>query len=417
MVRRLALRTAVLALTIAAAGPAGWAAQDAAGPLDRARAAFQAGHGTQALALLEAPAEAGDPAAQTLLGDVYLNGQGIAQDFSRAAHWYALAAGQGHAPARNALGRLYGEGLGVEADPARAGALLRAAAESGEAAYQYDYGLALEAGLAEAGPSDTPALWYERAAAQGHVPAQTSLGVLLLEGAGGERDTQRARALFSQAAEAGDARAQNNLGLIHARGEGVERDYETAARWFSAAAEQGLPQALTNLAVLRENGFGLALDEDEAARLYREGGQGGGSGLEMLITSIGMPYASRLAPLEPGPDALARDRAAALQGDPAGQFALAYRHGREGDAGIDLAESARWYRAAALSGLGEAARNLGLLYIRGQGVPQDYVQAYYWLNRAAAAGAPSAAELRDVLTAAMTPAQRARAAALSANPD
>ena len=49
--------------------------------------------------------------------------------------------------------------------------------------------------------------------------------------------------------------------------------------------------------------------------------------------------------------------------------------------------------------------NLGLLYLRGLGVPQDYVLGYLWANLAAAGGLKGAAALRNVISARMTAQQ------------
>ncbi len=49
--------------------------------------------------------------------------------------------------------------------------------------------------------------------------------------------------------------------------------------------------------------------------------------------------------------------------------------------------------------------NLGLMYAKGHGVPQDDVQAHMWLNLAAVRGLETARTLRDRLAEKMTPAQ------------
>jgi TPR repeat protein len=60
------------------------------------------------------------------------------------------------------------------------------------------------------------------------------------------------------------------------------------------------------------------------------------------------------------------------------------------------------------------------MYDKGQGVPQDYVQAHMWYNLAAsrfsaseAEGRNSAVEFRDLTAALMTPAQIAEAQKLA----
>ncbi len=47
-------------------------------------------------------------------------------------------------------------------------------------------------------------------------------------------------------------------------------------------------------------------------------------------------------------------------------------------------EAVKWYTKAAQQGDADAQCRLGLMYANGRGVPQDYVQAYKWLNLAAA---------------------------------
>ena len=68
----------------------------------------------QAAASFEQAAKQGNADAQYQLGFMYETGQGVEQDYRRAAQWYEKAAAQGHAQAQYQLGCLYREGLGVE---------------------------------------------------------------------------------------------------------------------------------------------------------------------------------------------------------------------------------------------------------------------------------------------------------------
>src|SRR5208282_4845711 len=67
------------------------------------------------------------------------------------------------------------------------------------------------------------------------------------------------------------------------------------------------------------------------------------------------------------------------------------------------------YRVGAEKGNASAQFSLGFMYEKGQGVPQDYVQAYMWFNLAAAQGTKGAAEWREHVAVHMTPAQIAEA--------
>ena len=71
------------------------------------------------------------------------------------------------------------------------------------------------------------------------------------------------------------------------------------------------------------------------------------------------------------------------------------------------------YRVDAEKGNASAQFSLGFMYEKGQGVPQDYVQAYKWFNLAAAQGTKGAAEWREHIAARMTPAQIAEAQKLT----
>jgi TPR repeat protein len=52
----------------------------------------------------------------------------------------------------------------------------------------------------------------------------------------------------------------------------------------------------------------------------------------------------------------------------------------------DYVEAVKWYRLAAAQEMAEAQVMLGLMYVGGQGVPQDYVEAVKWYRLAAAQG-------------------------------
>src|SRR6185503_12854376 len=64
----------------------------------------------------KAKADQGDAAAQNLLGELYLNGQGVRPDSKAAAEWFTRSAQLGHALAQLNLGMLFEAGQGVAVD-------------------------------------------------------------------------------------------------------------------------------------------------------------------------------------------------------------------------------------------------------------------------------------------------------------
>ena len=63
---------------------------------------------------------------------------------------------------------------------------------------------------------------------------------------------------------------------------------------------------------------------------------------------------------------------------------------------------------AAEQGDAAAQHNLGVMYAKGEGVPQNDVQAYAWWSVAAAQGLENAIKSKAILKKLMTPAQIAK---------
>ncbi len=350
----------------------------------------------------------GDASAQAALGAIYLRGQGVPADYAAAARLFHAAAAQGNAAAQNALGLLYAGGLGVAQDYVQAASWYRRAAEQGAPAHQFDLAVMYDNGLGVEKDSARAAEWYEKAAAQGFAEAETSLGFLYQYGAGVAQDLAKAADLYGRAARKGIARAQNNLALMYTRGEGVAQNYPLAVDWYRAAAAQGFSKAITNLGVMYENGFGVPQDESEARRLYRLGGRQDGDAIDAITEQTGFFADPRRA--RPTDAAHGGLETAAARGDPDAQFALAWLLSAGPPAGRSLPAAARHYLAAAEKGHAAAMVNLGIMYLKGMGLPQDYVLGYMWINLS---GLPEAGRLRDALSEHMTAAQVNEAQALS----
>ncbi len=116
--------------------------------------------------------------------------------------------------------------------------------------------------------------------------------------------------------------------------------------------------------------------------------------------------------------ALREFRPLAEQGDAVAQNNLGVMYRRGEGVPQDYAEAVKWYRKAAEQGAALALNNLGVMYDQGQGVPQDYVQAHVWFNLAASRHPPGknrdgSVKNRDIVAAKMTPAQIAEAQRLA----
>ena len=75
----------------------------------------------------------------------------------------------------------------------------------------------------------------------------------------------------------------------------------------------------------------------------------------------------------------------------------------------DYAEAASWFRRAGQLGVRDSQYNLGVLYGRGLGVPQDLGQSWLWFSLAAQQGDADAGKKRDEVASKMDPAVLAAA--------
>jgi TPR repeat protein len=160
-------------------------------------------------------ADQGDAAAQNLLGELYLNGQGVRPDSKAAAEWFTRSAQQGHGLAQLNLGMLFEAGQGVAVD----------------------YAQAVE--------------WYRKAAEQGLPGAQYSLAVTYAYARGVPRDDREALKWLRRAAEQGHGLSEYALAHRYIAGLGVPQDLAEAFKWLTLAASQNITDSETVLAEIK----------------------------------------------------------------------------------------------------------------------------------------------------------------------
>ncbi|MFH1914989.1 MAG: tetratricopeptide repeat protein [Pseudomonadota bacterium] len=192
------------------------------------------------------------------------------------------------------------------------------------------------------------------------------------------------------------------------------------------AAEQGDASAQYNLGVRYFEGWGIRLDHDQAYKFYRKAAEQGHAHAQYALASI---YYHR------GMNSLTPYKVPEEAAKSTHDFAEAYKwvsicldqvtsrkdHAnklminlKENMTKMQILEGRRLYiKWNADQGYAEAQSNLGVMYAKGQGVPQDYVEAYKWCNLSAAQGNSDAVKNRDILSASMTPEQIAEGQRLS----
>ena len=116
--------------------------------------------------------------------------------------------------------------------------------------------------------------------------------------------------------------------------------------------------------------------------------------------------------------ALREWRPLAEQGNAKAQYNLGLMYRKGQGVPQDDAEAVGWWRKAAEQGNAGAQNNLGFMYYNGRGVPEDYAQAHMWFNLAASRYPPGenrdqSVKNRDNVAKRMTPAQISEAQKLA----
>jgi TPR repeat protein len=103
----------------------------------------------------------------------------------------------------------------------------------------------------------------------------------------------------------------------------------------------------------------------------------------------------------------------AKQGDASAQYYLGVMYDKGQGLPQDYKTAVKWWRLAAKQGNAVAQTNLGKMLYQGQGVLQDYVLAHMWFNIAVSNGNENGGKVRDLVATQMTPSQIAEAQKLA----
>jgi TPR repeat protein len=192
-------------------------------------------------AFLCALAEQGDAEAQSLYGQLLLDGNGVAQDQAVGFGWFNRAAAQGHLMALNMVGRCYDLGWGVAVDKTRAADCYRIAAERGLDWAMYNYATLLALGHGVPEDKEAALAWFEKAAKLGPsligAKAINFVGSFHEDGWVVTRNLAKAARHYERAAEGGDFRGMFN----HARMLADKGRSEEALKWIERAGEHATP--------------------------------------------------------------------------------------------------------------------------------------------------------------------------------
>lgn len=258
---------------------------------DPAYDAFLDGRYLTAIEEAEKAAAKGDPAAHTLLGEIYSNGLGVKMDMAAAAKWYEKGAALGDPNAQLAFGLMLNEGRGVKEDKTRAADFFEKAAKKGLASAQYNIALVLIEGRVRKLNMRDAVLWLEKAAAQDHAQALYDLSGIYAQKTGSLHQPEKAKKFLKQAAVLGLSAAQLEYAIIQFNGKGVPKDQAAAINLLRSAADNGNPVAQNRLARIYADGAtGFPENPVEAGKWHLLARDAGASDFRLDV------YMTRLTP-------------------------------------------------------------------------------------------------------------------------
>ncbi|CAI3954963.1 TPR repeat (TPR) (PDB:1KLX) [Commensalibacter communis] len=309
------------------------------------------------------------PEAQYWLGMCYLNAHGVLFNLREAALWHETAATAGWVDSAYMLALLYMRGI-PEAQEITGQNIFEPLPEENYDNLQPDL--------------DKSRYWAKQAAEQGLPEAQALYAYLLSSETKDPEIVSEALSWYDKAIAQDSAQGYMGKGLLLLRLGENDNDYAEAARFLEVAAERDMATALYKLGVMYQSGRGVPLDTRRAAELYKKAAENGVRSAQALY---GVALKNGQGVEQNFIQAETWLRKAALAGDIEAAVVLADMNGQgNDDIPPNYVEAARWYVVAAENGHVTATRSLGLLYLRGMGLPQSTNKAIDLLSFAAKKG-------------------------------
>lgn len=129
------------------------------------------GNATRAIDWYKKAAEHGEAYADTCIGEIYRNGNGIEQNYEKAYGYFKKAANDGEKDAQNYLGLMFYRGEYVQENDEKAFTYFRQAAEQGHSSAQYNLGFCYYNELGTSKDNGSAKFWMKKAAEQGYEDA------------------------------------------------------------------------------------------------------------------------------------------------------------------------------------------------------------------------------------------------------
>lgn len=239
--------------------------------LKQAEEFVRTGRFDEAIGLLTSLSKEEYPAAFTKLGELYLDGTGVARDDERAYFYFSRAAEGGDVEGEYRRGVCRQKGIGVEVDKTSAFVWLKKAAEHGHGRAQLEVGYAFLYGQGTEPDVRVAIDWIKRSLTKGVLFGYHLLYYVNKYGWKNEKkpDFPAAFRACQEGAKKGLFRSMTQYGDYFLFGyQNVKVDCATALSWYNLAIDKGDAFAVVRMGYCYEYGYGVPRDLPFALRLY-----------------------------------------------------------------------------------------------------------------------------------------------------
>lgn len=328
----------------------------------------------------------GDAEASIELGTRYYTGEGVEQNYIKAAQFFRRAEAFGNVTAQYNLGVMYDNAFGVEHDENKAFEYYQKSAEQGFPLGMFSLAEMYYGGQGCEKDDQKAVYWLQKAEKEMEDPNIYITMAMILRDSEDEsvRNPTQAYEYAQKAVDTGNETALNLMGTFYENGTGVQQDYKKAFEYYSQAADQGVEIAYLSMGAYYQGGYGVIQNYKKAAECYQLGADAGNM---YCLNALAMCYKNGQGVKQDYKRAFDLFLEAAYAGNYAAEFnvGLAYAEGQ----GVpqDPREAKKWFLLSADKGFGKAMASLGI-YAE-QGIPDgtpDLEEAFDWYLKSANAG-------------------------------
>ncbi len=237
----------------------------------------------QTVSELEKMAQTGNIKAMVKLGECYIDGKLVQQNYTKAIEWWERASCNSDCPGSllYGLGRIYEKGQLTSINLPKAHSFYERAAEKGFVVAMYNLGRMYAEGRGTQKNIEKAISYYEKAASNGLPDAMNNLGLLYRNEV---KDYAKSIVWFEKAINTGySSEAMTNLGIMYHEGEGGNQDYGAAKLLFEQASSKGDNMAMMLLADMYLKGEGGIVDYKRSVELFSESTRNGNQKAKIFL--------------------------------------------------------------------------------------------------------------------------------------